>query len=196
MMKLLLIITTIFLWGFTISQPKTVDDFKLKNTDGQWVSLNNYPDAKGFIIVFTCNHCPFAKQYPQRLNALSNKYKALGIPLLAISSTDTLMYAEDTYDKMIEIAKQNHFDFPYLQDNTQSVGKKFGAQKTPHAFVIWKENTLWKIKYSGAIDDNGGEPNNVIHDYVSEAVNSLLDGKKVAITETKSIGCQIHYRNQ
>ncbi len=193
--KLLFLIAIILLCGFTILQPKTVDDFKLKNTDGEWISLKNYPNAKGFIIVFTCNHCPFAKQYPERLNALSKKYKALDIPLIAISSTDTLMYAEDTYDNMIETAKQHHFDFPYLQDDTQSVGKKFGAQKTPHAFVIWKENNLWSIKYNGAIDDNGGEPTKVIHDYISDAVNSLLEGKKVAVTETKSIGCQIHYRN-
>lgn len=193
--KLLMIIAAISLCGFEISHPKMVADFKLKNTDGQWISLKNYPHAKGFIIVFTCNHCPFAKQYPERLNALSKKYKVLGIPLLAISSTDTLIYAEDTHDKMIETALKNHYNFPYLQDNTQSVGKKFGAQKTPHAFVIWKENNLWSIKYNGAIDDNGGEPNKVIHDYISEAVNSLLEGKKVAVAETKSIGCQIHYRN-
>ncbi len=162
--------------------------------DGSYVSLSDYPDAKGFIIIFTCNHCPFAKLYPARLNELNLKYKKMGIPLLAISSTDTIAYEEDTYIKMVEKSNNESFNFPYLYDSQQLVAKNFNAQKTPHAYVIWKEKGIWKIKYKGAIDDNGAEPEKVENNYISRALDQLLNEKEVEIKETKSIGCQIHFR--
>jgi peroxiredoxin len=180
--------------GIAFSQEKQLPDFSLRNTDGKFVSLADYPDAKGFIVVFTCNHCPFAKLYPERLNALSLKYRKLKVPLIAISSTDTVVYAEDSFNEMVEVAKGEQFNFPYLMDETQSVAKNFGAQKTPHAFVIWKEHQAYHIKYNGAIDDNGAEPEKVKNHYVEMAVDALLNGKEVEIKETKSIGCLIHFR--
>ncbi|MCX6293935.1 MAG: thioredoxin family protein [Sphingobacteriales bacterium] len=171
-------------------------DFSLKNVDGNLVSLKDYSDAKGFIIIFTCNHCPFAKLYPKRLNKLKKKYSNKGFPLLAISSTDTILYAEDTYDNMVIKANKEKFNFPYLYDETQSVAKLYKAERTPQAFVLFKENKTWVIKYNGAIDDNGAEPKKVKVDYVSDAVDALLKNQKVLITETKSIGCKIMFRNQ
>ncbi|MFZ4477691.1 MAG: thioredoxin family protein, partial [Saprospiraceae bacterium] len=165
-----------------------------KNVDGRMVSMKDFPDAKGFIIIFTCNHCPFAKLYPPRLNALNAKYKPLGYPLIAISSTDTILYEEDTYPKMVEKATSEAFNFPYLFDETQSVAQNFKAQKTPHAYVLQKVKGGWDIRYNGAIDDNGGEPEAVTQAFVANAVDALLAGKSVAVHETKSIGCQIYFR--
>lgn len=182
--------------GFIAQTEKVVPDFSLKNVDGQYVSLRNYPDAKGFIVVFTCNHCPFAKLYPPRLNALNEQYGKRGVPLIAISSTDTIVYEEDAYPMMVQKAAREQFNFPYLFDGEQSVAKSYGAQKTPHAFVLWKENGRWVVKYDGAIDDNGGEPEQVREQYVAQAVDALLAGKPVALKETKSIGCQIIFRKQ
>jgi peroxiredoxin len=173
---------------------KTVKDFSLMNTDGKMVSLHNYPNAKGFIIVFTCNHCPFAKLYPKRFNDLTKKYAKMGVPLIAISSTDTITYEEDSYILMVEKAKNEKFKFPYLYDNNQTVAKDFEADKTPHAFVIWKENNAWVVKYNGAIDDNGADPKAVQNPYVAQAVDALLAGKSIDMTETKSIGCKIYFR--
>ena len=181
--------------SFVISDSIIVSDFKLKNTDGKMVSLSDYKEAKGFIIVFTCNHCPFAKLYPKRLNALNEKYAKLGVPLIAISSTDTIQYEEDAYVEMCNYAKKEKFKFPYLYDASQKVAKNFNAQKTPHAFVIWKENQKWVVKYNGAIDDNGMKPDEVKTSFVSNAVEELLADKKLTVTETKSIGCQIYFRN-
>ena len=175
-------------------QVTAIKDFRLKNIDGKTVSLGDYKNAKGFIIVFTCNHCPFAKMYPQRMNELNQKFAPLKVPLIAISSADTVVYEEDTYTEMIKMAKRKKMNFPYLYDGMQSVARQFNADKTPHAFVLWRENNEWKIKYSGAIDDNGSEPEKVIHPYVYDAVNALLNGKSVAIPETKSIGCAIKWR--
>lgn len=190
----LLLVMAIFGMSFSPITGKIIQDFKLKNIDGKYISLKNYPQAKGFIIVFTCNHCPFAKLYPPRMNALNSKYSKLGVPLIAISSTDTITYDEDTYPNMVRKAKQEKFNFPYLFDGQQQVAKNFTAQKTPHAFVIWKEDGKWVVKYNGAIDDNGGEPEKVENPYVAQAVDALLAGKTIGQKETKSIGCQIYFR--
>jgi len=171
-----------------------VSDFSLPSVSGHLVSLADYHDAKGFIIIFTCNHCPFAKLYPSRLNDLNRKYAPLGMPLIAISSTDTVLYEEDSFDKMKVNAETNQFGFPYLFDGDQIVARQFYAQKTPHAFVIWKEKGEWVVKYDGAIDDNGADSEKVKSQYVALAVEALLKGKPVLVKETKSIGCQIYLR--
>jgi peroxiredoxin len=189
-----LLAATLFCLSFLTEKERVVHDFRLKNIDGLNVSLKKYPDAKGFIIIFTCNHCPFAKLYPPRLNALHEKYSKLGVPLLAISSTDTITYEEDTYPEMVKKARVEAFYFPYLFDGEQKVAKNFGAQKTPHAFVIWKEKGKWVVKYNGAIDDNGAEPEKVENQYVAKAVDALLAGEVIEVKETKSIGCQIIFR--
>ena len=179
--------------GFTYAPTGVVGDFSLSNTNGKKVALTDFPQAKGFIIVFTCNHCPFAKLYTKRLNNLHKKYSAEGVPLLAINSMDTAVFKDESLTKMKEKAITERFSFPYLSDQYQKVGRNFGALKTPHAFVIWRSGKDWVIKYNGAIDDNGSEPEKAIP-YVENAVNEVLSGKKVSTPETKSVGCKISYR--
>jgi peroxiredoxin len=171
----------------------TISDFSLKNVDEKTISLSDYKNAKGFIIVFTCNHCPFAKLYSQRFNDLNTKYSSLGVPLLAINSMDTAMYEDESFINMKNKSTTEIFNFPYLCDNMQTVGKNFGADHTPHAYVIWKENNKWKIKYSGAIDDNGEEPKKATP-YVANAVTELLENKQVSMAVTVSVGCKIFFR--
>ncbi|HOS49606.1 MAG TPA: thioredoxin family protein [Bacteroidia bacterium] len=175
---------------------QTINDFQLLSTSGKNFKLSDNANAKGYIVVFTSNNCPFAKLYPERLKALNKKYEPLGIPLVCIRSTDTTVMDEDVYEKMIELTKREQFNFPYLVDGDQEVAAQFHADKTPHAFVIWKENEQWVVKYSGAIDDNGAEEKKVKHRYVAEAVDALLGGKEVAIKKTASVGCAIHYRKK
>jgi peroxiredoxin len=170
-----------------------IPDFSLRNVDGKIISTADYKDAKGFIVIFTCNHCPFAKLYTKRMNDLSEKYSALNVPLIAINSMDTLIYAEESFSKMKLKATKDSFKFPYLQDANQSVGKRFGAEHTPTAFVIWEEDNQWKIKYKGAIDDNGENPK-IANSFIANAVDDLLGGKAVSNPETQSFGCAIFYR--
>lgn len=172
---------------------KTVPDFNLRNVDGQILSLNSNLNAKGYIIVFTCNHCPFAKLYPKRFNDLNSKYAPLGVSLVAINSMDTIVYEDERFELMQAKAKEWQFNFPYLQDATQAVGKSFAANHTPHAFVIWKENSAWVVEYAGAIDDNGEEPEKA-NSFLAKAVDELLLGKKPSMPETSSFGCRIFYR--
>ncbi|NBP05687.1 MAG: thioredoxin family protein [Bacteroidetes bacterium] len=181
--------------AFTQPQNTFIRDFGLPNANGNWVSTQNYPSAKGFIVIFTCNHCPFAKLYTKRMNDLNTQFSKNDVPLIAINSMDTLVYEDETFALMKIKAKQDSFNFPYLQDASQSVGKQFNAAHTPMAFVIWKETHGWKIRYSGAIDDNGEHPETATA-YVSNAINELLQQKKVSLPETQSFGCRIFYRKQ
>ena len=178
----------------TIKQDAIVQPFLLKCVSGEFVGMSTYPEAKGMIVVFTCNHCPFAKLYPERMNELHRKYAAKGIPLLAISSTDTVLFEEDGFAEMQKVAQQQGFVFPYLFDAEQTVVQDFGAQKTPHAFVLSRSEEGWKIVYSGSIDDNGADPSAVKHKYVEDAVRAVLKHKKVKVAHTSSIGCFIHIR--
>lgn len=172
---------------------KVIKDFSLQNVDGAIFSLKEHAEAKGFMVVFTCNHCPFAKLYPARLNALNTKYKSLGVPLIAVNSMDTLVYEEESFAQMQDKAKEEHFNFPYLYDAMQTVGKAFNAEHTPQAYVIWKENNQWVIKYSGAIDDNGEHPE-LATSFIANAVDDLLQNRAVAKPVTESFGCRIIYR--
>lgn len=183
--------------SFTLPDPLVKQYFfQLMSSTGKLVAFSDYKDAKGMIIVFTCNHCPFAKLYWERLNRLAGKYTDAGIPLLAISSTDTVQYEEDGFAEMQGLTKVKSLNFPYLYDASQSVARQFNAQKTPHVFVLWRAGNGWTIRYNGAIDDNGAEEKHVSNHYIEQAVDALLAGRQPAITETKSIGCQIHYRKK
>ena len=113
----LLSVTTAFSQGYKVGDKAA--DFKLKNVDGKLVSLSNYSSAKGFVVVFTCNHCPYAQAYQDRIIALDNKFKSQGFPVIAINSNDPAISADDSYDKMVLRAKEKNYPFPYLFDETQ-----------------------------------------------------------------------------
>lgn len=194
--KHLFIVSVLFFTGTlrVSAQKNIVHDFKLQGVNDSMYSLSDFPDARGFIIVFTGNTCPFAKLYYERLNDMNSKYSLLGVPLIAIRSTDTLIIPSDGFDEMKILADAKHFTFPYLADNTQAVAKEFKADHTPHAVVIWKSDGQWVIEYSGAIDDNGAEKEKVKHSWCADAVDALISGKEPAVKETKSVGCAIHFR--
>jgi len=166
-------------------------DFKLKNVDGNMVSMSDYVDAKGFIVIFTCNHCPYAVKYEDRIIALNDKYESMGYPVIAINPNDPEVVPEDSFEKMQKRAKSKGFTFPYLMDEGQKVYPSYGARKTPHVYVLEKKKEDLLVSYIGAIDDNYGDPSAVNKKYVEDAVDALLAGKKVELTTTKAIGCSI-----
>lgn len=170
-------------------------DFKLKNVDGKMVSMSDYKDAKGFIVVFTCNHCPFAKAYEGRIIALNTKYASLGYPVIAINPNDPTQVDEDSYANMQARAKAKNYQFPYLVDGTQDIAHAYGAAHTPHVFVLQKSGSDFIVKYIGAIDDNSDDPSAVKQKYVENAVDNLLAGKPVNPASTKAIGCGIKWKS-
>lgn len=175
--------------GYEIGDEAT--DFKLKNVDGKMVSLSDFKTAKGFIVVFTCNHCPYAKKYEDRIIELDKKYKSQGYPVIAINPNDPSVQPEDGYQKMIERAKQKGFTFPYLVDEGQKVFPQYGATKTPHVFLLQKEDGKNIVKYIGAIDNNYENRNDVSEYYVQDAVNALIKNEPIKMTKTVAIGCTV-----
>ena len=174
----------------------TVADFSLKNSvDGKPVSMANYPTARGYVVIFTCNHCPFAKKYEQRIMELDKKYASQGFPVIAISPNDPSIAPEDSYAELGKRAKEKKYTFPYAFDESQKIAQVFGATKTPHAFVVSKEKGgKLVLKYMGAIDDNTDDAKAATKHYVADAIDALISGKAVAITETKSVGCGIKWK--
>lgn len=175
--------------GYKIGDVAT--DFKLKNVDHKMVSLSDYADAKGFIVVFTCNHCPYAKAYENRIIALDQKYASKGYPVIAINPNDPKVEPIDSYEGMQKKAKEKGFTFPYLFDEGQTIYPQYGATKTPHVFVLNRENGKNIVRYIGAIDDNYADANDVSHKYVEAAVDALLANEPIAQATTVAIGCSI-----
>lgn len=173
----------------------TATDFKLKNVDGKTISLADWKDAKGFIVIFDCNTCPYSKAYNDRIVGLNTKYAGKGFPVIAINANDPESSPGDSYDKMVTHAKKKGYTFPYLMDESQSVAKAYGATNTPHVYVLSRTTSELKVAYIGTIDDNARDASAVTKKYVEEAVDALLADKPVQTTKTKAIGCGIKWKN-
>ena len=169
-------------------------DFKLKGVDGKTISLANYKAAKGFIVVFTCNHCPYAKAYESRIIDLDKMYAAKGYPVIAIMPNDPVSVPEDSFDNMKKRSDAMNYTFPYVIDETQDITRAYGAKATPHVFVLQKTDKGNVVQYIGAIDDDTENTNPNHTRFVENAVNALLSGKAVPTTYTKAIGCTIKWK--
>lgn len=175
--------------GYDIGDIAT--DFKLKNIDGNMVSLSDYKEAKGFIVIFTCNTCPYAVAYEDRIVALDKKYASKGYPVIAIMPNNTEVKPEDSMEHMQARAKAKGFTFPYLMDEGQKIYPQYGATKTPHVYLLQKTQKGNQVKYIGAIDDNYQDAAAVNVKYLEDAVDALLAGKEIKETKTRAIGCTI-----
>jgi len=171
----------------------TATDFKLKSVDGKFYSMADYKDAKGFIVVFTCNTCPFAVKYEDRINDLAKKYKSKGYILLAINPNDPIAQPDDTFEFMQKKAKDKKFAFPYLVDEGQKIYPQYGATKTPHVFLLDKNHV---VKYIGAIDDNSDDASAVKEKYLENAIAALENGQAPMPETTKAIGCSIKVKKK
>jgi peroxiredoxin len=166
-------------------------DFRLKNIDGKMISMADFPDAKGYILIFTCNHCPYSVAYEDRIIAIHNEYAPKGFPVIAINPNNPEYYKDDSFEQMQIRARDKGFTFPYLIDAGQRVYPRFGATKTPHVFLIQNENDQHIVKYIGAIDDNHKDEKAVRNHYLKDALEALLNGEKIKETKTVAIGCSI-----
>lgn len=166
-------------------------DVKMMNVDGKSVTLAGIKGAKGTLVVFTCNHCPWAQAWTDRIVALGNEYSKKGIGVVAVNPNDPNAYDEDNYDAMVARAKERGMNFPYVVDATSDLARAFGASHTPEAFLFDKSG---KLVYHGAVDDNAREPEKVTARWLHDALDATVAGKAVAVKETKSMGCGIKFR--
>ena len=166
-------------------------NFKLKNVDGSYVSLSDYQDEKGVIVIFTCNHCPYAQAWEQRIIDIDKKFDPKGYPVVAIQPNDPKLQPQDSFENMKKRAKEKGYTFPYLIDETQEVYRTYGATRTPHVYLLENESDEFIVKYIGAIDDNYKDAEQVKDKYLASAVEALMNGKEPKPEKTKAIGCSI-----
>ncbi len=166
--------------------------FELKNVDGSMVSLAGASGEIGTLVVFTCNHCPFAIAYEERLIALANEFQPKGIKFIAISANDPKLKPEDGYEGMQKKAKEKNLPYPYLINEDGTIASAYGAARTPETFLLDKDG---KVVYTGRIDDNTEVKDVKTHD-LQNALNKLVEGKASEIDPkvTAAFGCTIKFR--
>jgi len=165
-------------------------DVKMRSVDGRELSITEIAGPKGTLVIFTCNHCPWAKAWETRIAELGNSYQQRGIGVIAINANDPSSHAEDGYDEMVKRAKERGFAFPYVVDAGSTVARAFGAERTPEAFVF---DASGKLVYHGTIDDNADDAAQVKQHYLGDALEAVATGKPVTTAETKALGCSIKY---
>ena len=171
----------------------TAPDFLLRNLDGKMVSLEGMKQdkgakVKGYIVVFTCNTCPYAVMYEDRLIELHNKYAPQGWPVVAIQPNDAKLKPGDSMEEMKIRSREKGFPFVYLYDDGQKVYPAYGATRTPTIFLL---DSNRKVRYIGAIDDNPQEAEAVKKRYVEDAIAAITAGKEPDPSFTKAVGCGI-----
>ena len=163
--------------------------FNLPNTDGENISLEHFK-AEVLVVIFTCNHCPYAKAVEDRLIELGNNYSET-VDFVLISSNDVENYPADSPEKMAELAKSKGYPFPYLFDETQEIAKAYSAVCTPDIFLY---NSERKLKYRGRLDDNWQNPNQVEREELKMAIEATLNGKGIDFEQIPSMGCNIKWK--
>ncbi len=173
--------------------PSAVAQVKMKSVDGRWVSIEEMKGVKGTLVVFSCNHCPWAKMWEQRTAEIGNAALQKGIGVIMINSNDPDSIAEDRFEVMVERAKARGLKFPYVVDATSGVARAFGASHTPEFFLF---DARGKLVYTGALDDDAENPSAVKQHYLQDALDALLAGRPVVVPASKSIGCSIKFRGK
>lgn len=169
----------------------TAIDFTLPGVDGTDHALNDYADKAALVVVFTCNHCPYALAWEPRLLQTQADYAERGVQLIAISANDAEKYPADSFPAMQEHATRNNWNIPYLYDESQATTRAYGAERTPEVFVF---DTARTLRYHGTVDDNYEEPEAVTEHYLRDALDAILAGRTPAVTETPPVGCTIKWK--
>lgn len=188
----LFLVVTTFAQGYQIGDK--VEDFRLLNVDGSYVSMADYPDTEGFIIIFSCNHCPYVVAYEDRMIELHNEFAPQGYPVIAINPNDTIAQPQDSYSLMKVRADEKDFPFPYVIDADQSVYPRFGATRTPHVFLLKRDGEDLRVAYIGAIDDNHRDATQVEEKFLANAIHAVKNDRTPDPTVTRAIGCSIKTR--
>lgn len=165
--------------------------FRLPGTDDRTYDLDSFRDARALVVVFTCNHCPYAKAYETRFVDLVNDYRERGVALVAINPNDDRSHPDDSFDNMKARAKERGFNFPYLRDDTQEIARAYGAVCTPDIFVFDDERAL---RYAGRVDDSWRDPSGVKRTDLRDALDAILAKRAIDFAVTPAMGCSIKWR--
>jgi peroxiredoxin len=165
--------------------------FSLRGTDGRIHSIADFAGAPAMVVIFTCNHCPYAQAYEQRIVELAKEFQPLGAKFVAVCANDANGYPEDDFPQMVEKAKTLNLPFPYLHDENQVMAQAYDAACTPEVYLFDREH---RLQYHGRIDDNYREPSQVTRQDLKEALASVLEGQTPQLQLTPAIGCSIKWK--
>ena len=170
---------------------ETAPSFNLPGVDGNSHSLDDYGDAPALVLVQSCNHCPYVQAWEGRLIAIQQDYAERGVRIVAISSNDVSSHPEDSFEQMQVRAQEQGFNFDYLYDESQSVARALGSERTPEVFVFDGDR---RLVYHGAIDDSRNEEAVTAH-YLRDALDAVLAGEAPAVADTMPVGCTVKWRS-
>jgi peroxiredoxin len=179
--------------AFTLQLGQPAPDFELPGVDGKRYSLEDFTDAKALVIVFSCNHCPYVVGSEDRMIRFHSDYAAKGVAFVAINSNETEDHPTDSFEHMVQRAKEKGFKFPYLRDETQEIARAYGALRTPHYFLF---DANRKLRYTGRMDDNPRTPGAERTRELRDAVDAALAGRKPPVELTNPIGCNVKWKGK
>ncbi|WP_255169826.1 thioredoxin family protein [Natrononativus amylolyticus] len=167
-------------------------DFELEGTDGETYSLESFADREALLVVFTCNHCPYAEAKFDLLNELSAEYDEVAV--VGINPNDAEEYPDDSFEKMREYVSEGRIDYDaYLRDRSQAVAAAYGAECTPDPFLFANDDGTFRLVYQGRLDDAPNPDDEPSRFHVREAIESVLAGEEVDLEWQPSRGCSIKW---
>ena len=178
---------------FTLQLNSKAPDFNLPGVDGKNYSLASFKNNKLLIVVFSCNHCPFVVGSEDRMNKLFADYSPKSVAMAAINSNETEDHPTDSFEHMVQRAKEKNFRFPYLRDDSQQVALAYGALRTPHFYVFDQARNL---RYTGRMDDNPRNPGKETTHELRDALDDLLAGRSPRVPVTNPLGCNVKWKGQ
>ncbi len=182
---------------FTLRIGEQAPDFDLPATDGKRYSLKSFPNARVLVLFFTCNHCPFVIGSEERMIEFCLKYATRHVQMVGINSNESDNHPHDSFENMVQRARDRCFPFPYLRDERQDVARAYGALRTPHYFVFSRdEDGPWRLRYTGRMDDNPRQPGKQTTHELQDAVEAILKGNEPAVLMTNPIGCNVKWRGE
>jgi peroxiredoxin len=167
-------------------------EFSLPGVDGRTYSIESFRDAKLLVVIFTCNHCPYAQALEQRFIDVQRDYSAKAVRICAINSNDDKKYPEDNFAHMVDRARDQQWNFPYLHDESQNVARAYDAACTPDIFVF---DANRKLRYNGRCDDNWREPDKVTRRDLRRALDQLLAGQPIDFDVHPALGCSVKWKS-
>jgi peroxiredoxin len=165
--------------------------FALPGVDGKTHAFSDARGSKATVVIFTCNHCPYARAWEDRFVSIQNDFRDQGVRLIAINANDAEKYPDDNFEAMRERATERNFSFPYLRDDSQEIARAYGAERTPEVFIFNGDDIL---QYHGTVDDNPEDPDAVKIPYLRAALDSILNRRRIAILQTTPVGCTIKWK--
>ncbi|MDD3896496.1 MAG: thioredoxin family protein [Candidatus Peribacteraceae bacterium] len=166
--------------------------FALPSADGLFIDTKKIKDPV-LVVIFTCNHCPYAQAYEDRIVQLAREFDEEGVQFILINSNDASQYPEDSFQQMKVRYQEKGFPCPYCFDESQEVAREYGALCTPHCFAFDRERML---QYKGRVDDNWEHAEAVSERNLYDAIFALVHGKEPKVHEANAIGCSIKWREE